>query len=49
LRPWRPLGLIGVLLLAVALVVGSSVLLVVAGTVLVAAIAPAAWSRSKSS
>jgi glycosyltransferase involved in cell wall biosynthesis len=48
LRPWRPLGAIGLVLLGMALIVGSSVLLVVAGTVLVAAVAPAAWARSSS-
>ncbi len=49
LRPWRPLGLIGVGLMGVALASGSTTLLLAGGTVLVAAIAPAAWARSKSS
>ena len=40
LRPWRPLGVVGVGLLAVSTLVGSTPLLLVAGTILVAAVAP---------
>ncbi len=46
LRPWRPLAVVGVGLLAVSMIVGSTPLLLVAGTILVAAVALAAWSRS---
>lgn len=48
LRPWRPLGLIGAGLLAGAMLAGSTPLLLAAGTVLVAAVAPAAWAQSRS-
>ncbi len=48
LRPWRPLGVVGGMLAAVALLVGSRPLLLVAGTVLVVAVAPAAWAYSRS-
>jgi glycosyltransferase involved in cell wall biosynthesis len=47
LRPWRPLGLIGLVLLGVSLLAGSQTVLIAAGTVLVAAMAPAAWVRSR--
>ncbi len=40
LRPWRPLGVVGVGLLAVSFLVGSTPLLLVAGTILVAAVRP---------
>lgn len=49
LRPWRPLGMAGLALLAAAYLAGSQPLLVAAGTVLVAAVAPAAWSQSRAS
>ena len=47
LRPWRLLGAIGVPLALIAVLMRSQSLLLVAGTVLVAAVAPAAWVRSK--
>jgi len=47
LRPWRLLGLVGGTLLALSLAIGSGPLLLVAGTVLVAAVAPAAWVQSR--
>ena len=46
-RPWRPLGVVGGLLGTLAFLIGSRPLFLVAGTVLVAAVAPAAWVRSR--
>jgi glycosyltransferase involved in cell wall biosynthesis len=46
-RPWRLLGVIGATLGGVALLVGSRSMLLVAGTILVAAVAPAAWAHSR--
>jgi glycosyltransferase involved in cell wall biosynthesis len=47
LRPWRLLGVVGGSLAALALLIGSRTLLLVGGTLLVAAVAPAAWVQSQ--
>jgi len=47
LRPWRLLGCVGAAGGLVALAVGSRPMLLAAGTVLVAAVAPAAWAGSR--
>ncbi len=47
-RPWRLIGIVGGTLGAIALLISSRPLLLVAGTVLVAAVAPAAWAQSRS-
>lgn len=47
LRPWRLLGVVGGSLAALALIAQSQVMLLAAGTILVGAVAPAAWARSR--
>ena len=48
LRPWRLLVAIGLPIMGIGLLAKSSVLMLLGGTILVGAIAPAAWAISKS-